>query len=509
MKPRSAYDIFLAMIFKWVLITLSAATLCAAITFIVLYGLGFYPDRPWLVFILFAMINVMWVVLSCIIIRDSMEDGRLKETKLKQGKILLFCVMVVNFNYITYAFPSRVFWCYIFFFILFSQFFLQYKFTIFISLVLMGSILLSWIINGENLMPIMDANFVPEIVLVTIVLILGLTLLVLISYFINKFLVEAAFNEIAKNNQRIEGILNDVTEVIGELDSASKVILDSSQKESNSTKQLSEISVTLKENSEYLSKQSISSKDNLVRLKRSSEQMTSKMNEVGHISQNLLNRSTQNENSLNALLEMSSKVKQSTSNTMNVTKNLINDISKIGSAIEIINSIAESTNLLSLNASIEAAWAGEAGRSFAIVAQEVGSLAISTKESVSMIENTVKNIQLGTAEVAQNMEKNEAQLEEQNKVLVSTVNEIREMIDTLKDSVCAVMKVDSMQKEQNDIIQSTVSINENIADKIEDQNFDFADISDLAQGNVTHINSLVDQIDILNGMVGKLNSILE
>ncbi len=509
MKPRSAYDIFLAMIFKWLLITLSAATLCAAITFIVLHGLGFYPDRPWIVFILFAVVNVMWVVLSYIIIRGSVEDGRVKEAKLKQGKILLCCVMVVNFNYITYAFPSRVFWCYIFFFVLFPEFFLQYKLTISISLMLMGSIILSWIINGKNLMPVMDANFVPEIVLIIIVLILGLTLLILISYFINKFLVEAAFNEIVKNNQRVEGILNDVAEVTGELDSASKVILDSSQKESNSTKKMSEISANLKENSQYMSKQSILSKDNLVPLKRSSEKMSNKMNEVGHISQDLLNKSTQNENSLNTLLEMSSKVEQSTSNTMNVTKKLINDISEIGIAIEIINSIAESINLLSLNASIEAAWAGEAGRSFAVVAQEVGRLAISTKESVSTIGNTVGNIQLGTAEVAQNMEKNAAQLEEQNKVLVSTVNEIREMIDTLKDSVCAVMKVDSIQKEQNEIIQSTVSINENIADKIEDQNSDFTNIADLAQGNVTHTNLLVDQIDILNGMVGKLNNILE
>jgi len=101
---------------------------------------------------------------------------------------------------------------------------------------------------------------------------------------------------------------------------------------------------------------------------------------------------------------------QSMATEIQATSGLVQGLAEqgrdIGKVLDVIRSIAEQTNLLALNAAIEAARAGEAGRGFAVVADEVRALAHRTAQSTTEIEQMVAGIQTRTGEAVQSMVKN-------------------------------------------------------------------------------------------------------
>ena len=152
-----------------------------------------------------------------------------------------------------------------------------------------------------------------------------------------------------------------------------------------------------------------------------------------------------------------------------LVEQLSSDSDQINSVIDVINSIAEQTNLLALNAAIEAARAGEQGRGFAVVADEVRALAEKTAVSTSEVSKMVNQIRTGTSEVSRVIEKG---LKASHLAVESTeetatkVHSVIESINKISDLSAEIQQTSSRQKviasDAQEEIMDMVHLNEEV-----------------------------------------------
>ncbi|AWB68509.1 hypothetical protein C2869_19825 [Saccharobesus litoralis] len=251
--------------------------------------------------------------------------------------------------------------------------------------------------------------------------------------------VAKAFNILQESfNQALLGVRNEVSTMNRLTTSVSQAMHENQNRAESQTRATDNVSVAVNE-------------------------MTATIEEVAGIAQNAAgavsaahDSSIQSAENANACKEIMEKLVTELASTQEQVNQLNSETEVIGNVLEVIQSIAEQTNLLALNAAIEAARAGEQGRGFAVVADEVRNLASRTQESTEQIRQQIEALQTGSRATTNSM----GELQKQGLQAVDVVVNSVAAFDVLREELDKISGLSSQiatAAEQQTVVASEIN----------------------------------------------------
>ncbi len=310
----------------------------------------------------------------------------------------------------------------------------------------------------------------------------------------------------------MNSIISEMNSIISNFFSISNLIVESTAKVNTASELAStamgEITQTVGQIARGVASQAGDAKQGVLVVDKLSEQIS-----LVFQSYNSITDDTKKINDLNTIGLQSVKVLRDKSKEnydtaekiFSVIEKLTNSTKDIGSFVESIESIAEQTNLLALNAAIEAARAGEAGKGFAVVADEVRKLADQSRKSTEEINMLMKSIQEESVMAIESMEIMKKVSSDQNTAVNETDSSFSDIANAISSIVLKINDVNqAITKMQNDKTEVINAI-ENISAISEDTAAFSTELAVSSEHQLTYINDMNEASVRLNDLVRELN----